>query len=441
MDLFVPHPMPTFTTTPLRLSPVSTVGGGLGRFLPNPKLKLREQLAEVCRYRHMSHRSESAYWHWIKGFILFHRKPTPGPSKEGNVLTRIARSDTDGDGLHGVTRPTKTVSTPHPHSLGTPSPPAPLPIRLGEGGVGPVEAEREVGWQHPRDLGAAAVRAYLSHLASEKNVAAATQAQALNAIVFLYRDVLNVELGSIGEIERPTRRPKLPTVMTKEEVRRVLAAVSPEYRLPCQLLYGTGMRLLECLRLRVKDVDFGRNEIVIHDGKGAKDRVTMLPGSLKVELEQHLERVRLVHERDLSAGGGRVVLPHALGRKFQGADREWAWQFVFPARSVSADPRGQTRVDTDGDGAHGVTRPTLRRHHVHEKNLQRAVKLAGLVARVDKLVTPHTFRHSFATHLLENGYDIRTVQDLLGHADVATTQIYTHVMAKPGIGVRSPLDG
>lgn len=366
-------------------SPVTTGEGRLGKFLPNPKLKLREQLAEVCRYRHMSHRSENAYWHWIKGFIQFHK----------SGVSSLKFEVSNGGGAQGLTRPT------------------------GE------------GWRHPRDLGAAEVRAYLSHLASEKNVAKATQLQALNAIVFLYREVLDVELGEIGAIERPTRGAKLPTVLTKDEVRQVLAAVAAEYQLPCRLLYGTGMRLLECLRLRVKDVDFGRNEIVIHDGKGAKDRVTVLPESLKVDLQRHLERVRAQHQKDLADGHGRVSLPHALARKFQKADREWAWQFVFPSAGLSVDK---------GGGAHGVTSPTLLRHHLHEVNIQRAVKAAALLARVNKSVTPHTFRHSFATHLLENGYDIRTVQDLLGHADVATTQIYTHVMAKPGIGVRSPLD-
>lgn len=323
------------------------------KFLPNPKLKLREQLGEVMRFKHFSHRTESAYWCWIRGFILFHQK------------------------------------------------------------------------RHPRELGAAEVQAYLSHLATEKSVATATQNQALNAIVFLYRDVLNVGLGAIGQIERPTRRPKLPTVLTKEEVKRVLAAVSPEHQLACQLLYGTGMRLLECLRLRVKDVDFGRNEIIIHDGKGFKDRVTMLPESLTPALQLHLERVRAKHQKDLAEGFGRVSLPHALARKHPNAPKEWCWQFVFPAGSI----------------IHERATGLPCRHHLHEVNLQRAVRAAAALARLSKPVTPHTFRHSFATHLLENGYDIRTVQELLGHKDVSTTQIYTHVMQKPGLGVRSPLDG
>jgi integron integrase len=326
--------------------------GPKGRFLPNPKLKLREQLAEVCRFRHFSHRTEDTYWHWIKGFILFHQK------------------------------------------------------------------------RHPREMGAPEVQAYLSHLAVKRDVAVATQRQALNAIVFLYRDVLAQELGLIGEIEKPRRLPKLPTVLTKEEVRRVLALIPAGYQLPCRLLYGTGLRLLECLRLRIKDVDFGRNEIIVHDGKGAKDRVTVLPESLKGDLARHLERVQLIHEQDMAAGLGRVSLPHALARKFQKADQEWCWQYVFPSGTVARDP------------ATGI----MRRHHLHEKNVQRAVKLASQLAKVNKPVTPHTFRHSFATHLLENGYDIRTLQDLLGHTDVSTTQIYTHVMARPGIGVRSPLD-
>ncbi|HSY19330.1 MAG TPA: integron integrase [Candidatus Acidoferrales bacterium] len=325
------------------------------KFLPNPKLKLQEQLREVMRFRHCSPRTEAAYWHWIKGFILFHGK------------------------------------------------------------------------RHPREMHAVEVRAYLSHLAVEKNVAAATQNQALNAIVFLYREVLNLELGAIGKIERPMRSRKIPAVLTKEEVRGVLAMVAAEHQLICRLLYGTGMRLLECLRLRVKDVDFARNEVTIHDGKGFKDRMTMLPESLKPALQLHLERVRTIHQQDLAAGLGRVALPYALARKYQNANREWGWQYFFPAANLSNADRK-------------AALPSLQRHHVHEVNLQRAVKAAALAAGISKTVTPHTFRHSFATHLLENGYDIRTVQDLLGHKDVATTQIYTHVMQKPGLGVRSPLD-
>jgi integron integrase len=355
------------------------------RFIPNPKLKLREQLREVMRFKHFSHRTEEAYWHWIKGFMIFCRD--------------------------------------HPHLTPALSPPS-------------KGAEREKLWRHPREMQAAEVRAYLSHLAAEKDVAAATQNQALNAIVFLYREVLGLKLGQIGEIERPRRKPKLPSVLTKEEVQRVLAAVTPEYQLICRLLYGTGMRLLEGLRLRVQDIDFGQNQIVIHDGKGAKDRVTMLPQRLSVELKQHLERVKLIHEGDLAKGLGRVYLPFALARKYQQADREWRWQYVFPAAGLSRDPR-------HGNLAERQLRPTVvwRRHHVHEVNVQRAVKAAAATARIVKQVTPHTLRHSFATHLLENGYDIRTVQDLLGHKDVATTQIYTHVMQKPGLGVKSPLDG
>ena len=346
----------------------------LEKFVPNPKLKLREQLGEVMRFRHYSHRTESAYWCWIRGFILFCRD--------------------------------------HPHLTSALSP-------LSEG------AERVKRWPHPRDLGAAEVQAYLSHLATERQVAAATQNQALNALVFLYREVLGLELGAIGRIERPTRPARLPTVFTKEEVHRVLAAVAPEHQLVCRLLYGTGLRVLECLRLRVKDVDFGRNLIVVREGKGDQDRVTVLPESLKPALQQHLERVRALHERDLTAGLGRVSLPHALARKAPNAATDWCWQFCFPASA---------RVPEPGTGL-----PC--RHHLHEVNVQRAVKAARALAGVNKPVTPHTFRHSFATHLLESGYDIRTVQDLLGHKDVATTQIYTHVMQRPGLGVGSPLDG
>jgi len=360
-------------------------GKALGKFLPNPKLKLREQLAEVCRFRHMSHRTEGAYWHWIRDYLRFHR---------GKV------QDSSGSEL-------ATGSTTHPAS----------------GHLLP-KAEK-VGWRHPREMGVAEVRDYLSYLAVERKVAAATQRQALNGIVFLYQEVLGLELGEIGELERPTRKVNVPTVLSQGEMRRVLAAVTPECELICRLLYGTGLRLLECLRLRIKDIDFQRNVIVVHDGKGAKDRVTMLPQSLRTALTEHLAVVRREHGAELAAGFGEVVLPHALARKFQKASREWAWQFVFPSARRSRDK------------VTGV----MARHHVHEVVVQRAVKVAAAHAGIAKPVSPHTFRHSFATHLLENGYDIRTVQDLLGHADVATTQIYTHVMAKPGLGVKSPLDG
>ncbi len=378
--------------------------GPVGRFLPNPKLKLRAQLTEVCRYRHMSHRSEKAYWHWIEDFLRFHRGKIQVSSDQ------VSSGEEAGPlGVGGK------LSTSNAQLLTS---------KAGDGKAPPPHRPTGGEWRHPQELGAVAVQEYLSYLAVKRNVAAATQRQALNAIVFLYRDVLNLELGQIGELEKPQRPTKVPTVLTKEEVRRVLALVGVEQQLVCRLLYGTGMRLLECLRLRVKDVDFGRGVLVIHDGKGAKDRVTMLPESVRAELQRHLERVKAQHEADLRAGLGRVALPQALARKFQHADREWGWQFVFPAGAVTRDPVSGLRC----------------RHHVHEKNLQRAVKVAAAKAGISKLVSPHTFRHSFATHLLENGYDIRTVQDLLGHEDVSTTQIYTHVMSKPGLGVKSPLD-
>jgi len=272
--------------------------------------------------------------------------------------------------------------------------------------------------------GTAKVSAFLSHLAVEGRVAVATQKQALNALVFLYEQVLKVKLGDLGDYARPKRPARLPVVLSQGEVQRLLERMEGTAQLIGRLLYGTGMRLMEAMRLRVKDVDFDRGQIVIRDGKGEKDRVTMLPDRLKAELQMHLARVRALHEEDLAAGSGTVYLPYALERKYPNANREWVWQWVFPAKSVSRDPRS------------GV----VRRHHFHENGVQKAVQSAARKARLQKPVTPHVLRHSFATHLLEKGYDIRTVQDLLGHKDVTTTQIYTHVMAKPGIGVRSPLD-
>ena len=317
-------------------------------FVPNPKLRLREQVGEVMRFKHYAWRTEEAYWQWMRRYILFHGK------------------------------------------------------------------------RHPKEMGAAEVRAFLSHLATAEGVAGATQNQALNALVFLYREVLHQAVGEIGEVERVRRRPKVPVVLSKAEVQRVLAEVAQEYQLPLRLLYGTGLRLMELLRLRVKDVDLERNQIVVRAGKGDKDRVTMLPDSLRTGMVEQLKWVRL-----LWAKGEEVSLPDGVGKKFPNAGREWAWHYVFPAAGLAREPRTGRRL----------------RHHLHEVNLQRAMKSAAAAAGISKTATCHTLRHSFATHLLENGYDLRTIQDLLGHEDVTTTQIYLHVMQKPGLGVRSPLDG
>ena len=279
--------------------------------------------------------------------------------------------------------------------------------------------------RHPREMGAPEIERFLTDLAVRGKVAASTQNQALNALVFLYSQVLHLEAGEFSAV-RAKRPSRLPVVLTEGEVRRVLMAVKPgTISLMARLLYGTGMRLMECVRLRVKDVGLEQNQIVVRDGKGFKDRVTMLPISLKPELEQHLHRVRLLHEQDVAGGGGEVYLPYALERKYPNAPREWGWQYVFPAAHASEDPRTGRR----------------RRHHANETSLQRAVKEALRASGITKPASCHSLRHSFATHLLEKGYDIRTVQELLGHSSVETTQIYTHVMAKPGIGVRSPLDG
>jgi integron integrase len=279
--------------------------------------------------------------------------------------------------------------------------------------------------RHPAGMGTDEIRRFLSHLATDRSVAASTQNQALSAILFLYREVLGVELPYVEGIERARRPARVPVVLTREEAEGILSRVGGAYHLMASLLYGSGLRLMECVRLRVKDIDFGYRQITVRDGKGEKDRRTVLPESLVEPLGRHLERIRLLHEEDLRAGYGRVYLPYALERKYPSAAAEWIWQWVFPAAKISADPQS-------GEA---------RRHHASEDMLQAAVKKAAKAARVAKRVSCHTFRHSFATHLLESGYDIRTVQELLGHTSVETTQIYTHVLNKGGRGVKSPLDG
>jgi integron integrase len=281
------------------------------------------------------------------------------------------------------------------------------------------------GKRHPDALGAADVEAFLTHLAVDRNVAAATQNLAKSSILFLYRDVLERDLPWLQNVERARAPAKLPVVLAPAEVAAILARLHGVHQLLGRLLYGTGMRIMEGVRLRVKDVDFARREILIRDGKGFKDRVTVLPRSVARSLRAHLASVRQLHERDLAEGFGEAWLPFALARKYPTAAREWAWQYVFPADRRSRDPRGGT----------------VRRHHLGDQAFQRAMRQAVRDAGIVKLATPHTLRHSFATHLLEAGYDIRTVQELLGHSDVRTTMIYTHVLNRGGRGVVSPLDG
>jgi integron integrase len=278
--------------------------------------------------------------------------------------------------------------------------------------------------RHPRELGQRDVESFLTHLAVEQNVAASTQNQAKSALLFLYKEVLDAELPWLDDVESAKRPARLPVVLTPEEVGAVLRRVEGTTGLILRLLYGSGMRMLEALRLRVKDVDFQRGQILVRDGKGARDRVTMLPRRLVLPLREHLARVKALHEDDLRAGYGEVYLPYALARKYPNAAQEWAWQYVFPSAKRSMDPRSGAR----------------RRHHADDQNVQRSMRAALRAAGIDKFATPHTLRHSFATHLLESGYDIRTVQELLGHRHVETTMIYTHVLNRGGRGVTSPID-
>jgi integron integrase len=278
--------------------------------------------------------------------------------------------------------------------------------------------------RHPRELGQRHVEAFLTHLAVHLHVAASTQNQAKSALLFLYKEVLEAELPWLDDVESAKRPARVPVVLTPEEVQAVLRRVEDTTGLILRLLYGTGMRVMEALRLRIKDLDFQRGEIVVRDGKGARDRVTILPRALALPLREHLARVKALHADDVRDGFGEVYLPHALARKYPNAAREWAWQYAFPSAKRSVDPRSGR----------------WRRHHADDQNVQRAMRAALRAAGIAKAATPHTLRHSFATHLLESGYDIRTVQELLGHRSVETTMIYTHALNRGGRGVTSPLD-
>jgi len=278
--------------------------------------------------------------------------------------------------------------------------------------------------RHPSEMAEPEINAFLTNLAVKEKVSASTQNQALSALLFLYRHVLGREIGELSEVIRARKPKRLPVVLTREEVKTVIGQLKGDKWLMVSLMYGAGLRLMECLRLRIQDIDFERNEIMVRDGKGAKDRITMLPESLKQPLRQHLAKMKVIHEKDLTDGWGRVQMPDALDRKYPNAPVEWRWQWAFPQ---------ENRWKNTKTGEEG-------RHHLHETILQRAVKEAVKKADIVKHVGCHTFRHSFATHLLEAGHDIRTIQELLGHKDVSTTMIYTHVLNKGGHGVRSPVD-
>jgi integron integrase len=299
------------------------------------------------------------------------------------------------------------------------------------------------GKRHPLEMAEPEINAFVTHLALEGPVSASTQTQALSALMFLYRHVLRKPLPDLDTVIRAKRPGRLPSVLTRSEVRRLLARMNGTPRLVATLLYGTGMRLLECLRLRVKDLEFGNNRIVVRDTKGGEDRVVPFPVVARAEMPSWLARVKRIHARDLADGFGSVYLPDAIAKKFPGADREWGWQYVFPGEHRSHDPRGGEAKRATRPGPPPVVTPAgqpERRHHLHETVIQRALRRAVLDLGISRRISCHTFRHSFATHLLEEGYDIRTIQELLGHRDVKTTMIYTHVLNRGGRGVRSPVD-
>ena len=278
--------------------------------------------------------------------------------------------------------------------------------------------------RHPQDMGKDEIEAYLTHLAVNRHVAPSTQNQAFNALLFLYRNVLEIEFPENINAYRSKRPVRLPTVLTKAETLKIIPMITGVHQVMVKILYGSGLRAIECLRLRVKDLDFNMNQIIVRDGKGKIDRVTILPDDIKDPLRKQLIFIKQLHENDLSKGFGGVYLPYALAKKYKNADKEFIWQYVFPAKTISNDPRSGIK----------------RRHHIHQSSLNKAIKKAAKMAKINKLISCHSFRHSFATHLLADGYDIRTVQELLGHKDVSTTMIYTHVLNKGGSAVRSPLD-
>jgi integron integrase len=280
--------------------------------------------------------------------------------------------------------------------------------------------------RHPKEMGETEINQFITHLVTERKVSASTQNQAISAILFLYRHVLHIGLDETRLAEfRPQRAKSIPTVLSKEEVNRIIDLMQGTNKLIVQVLYGSGLRIMECLRLRVKDIDFANHQIVVRDGKGGGDRVTPLANTLFEPLKLQIQYVKALHDKDLAAGYGSVYLPYAIEQKSPNANKELNWQYVFPAANLTEDP--QTKA--------------IRRHHLDESTIQKAVKEAARQAKITKKVSPHTFRHSFATHLLQNGYDIRTVQELLGHKDVKTTMIYTHVLQRGGLAVKSPLDG
>lgn len=423
--------------------------------MPSQPPKLLDQVRSALRARHYPAHAEETCVAWITRFILFHDKRHPDTLAAPEVMAFL--NSLAGDAERDEARTAilflyrQVLSRPLELPAAAPITPAAVsPRTTADPLAALLDQAREalrvkhyairteqayVGWikrflryhgnRHPHDLGGAEVAAFLTYLAVDQHVAASTQNQALSALLFLYREVLKQELHYPIDTVRAKESQHLPAVLTKDEARRVIAQLSGIHQLLAKLLYGSGLRLLECLRLRVKDLDFERRAIIVRDTKGDEDRVTMLPDSLIEPLREHLQRVKRLYQEDLAKGYGAVYLPDALDRKYPNAAREWIWQYVFPSDQLSKDPRS------------GV----VRRHHLDESGLQKAVRRAARAAGIEKRVTCHTFRHSFATHLLENGYDIRTVQELLGHKNVRTTMIYTHVLNRGPKAVRSPLDG